>query len=213
MLNSVTKNGLILSAFAIVTTAAIALTFVGTRDEIEQQRLALLQRTLEAVMPPAYHDNSLASACTLVENTQLHGEGAQRIYRAELAGEPAGLVVESTAPNGYSGNIHLLVGVTLEGVVTGVRVLEHRETPGLGDKIDLRVSDWILSFLGKQVTTENADRWQVKKDGGQFDQFTGATITPRAVVRQVRKTVLTALENQQQWFAQPTNCALAKGQA
>ena len=89
----------------------------------------------------------------------------------------------------------MLVGMLLDGTVTGVRVLDHKETPGLGDKIDLRISDWILSFTGKIVSEATLNLWEVKKDGGQFDQFTGATITPRAVVNQVEQTVMFAINN------------------
>jgi electron transport complex protein RnfG len=98
-------------------------------------------------------------------------------------------VIETIAPNGYSGNIYILVGVLPNGHISGVRVLKHRETPGLGDKIELRKADWILSFNGKNLTEDNAERWAVKRDRGEFDQFTGATITPRAVVGAVRNTL------------------------
>ncbi|WP_100642014.1 electron transport complex subunit RsxG [Alteromonas facilis] len=211
MLNSVSKNGAILCGFAIVTTAAIVLTYQGTKEKIAQQRLSLLQATLQQVMPKHYHDNDLTQTCALVQHEDLAKSGMQRIYRAELGGKPTGFVLETTAPNGYSGNIHMLVGVTLEGTVTGVRVLDHKETPGLGDKIDLRISDWILSFAGKQVSDETVSQWGVKKDGGQFDQFTGATITPRAVVNQVEKAALSALGNSQEWLNLPVDCADTEG--
>lgn len=94
----------------------------------------------------------------------------------------------------------------IDGTILGTRVLSHRETPGLGDKIDLRVSDWILSFAGKQVTESNLDRWKVRKDGGDFDQFTGATITPRAVVKSVKQAVQYVNQNNQALLAQPLNC-------
>ena len=94
----------------------------------------------------------------------------------------------------------------IDGTVTGVRVLNHKETPGLGDKIDLRVSDWILSFNQEVVSEDNMQDWQVKKDGGQFDQFTGATITPRAVVQAVKNAVTFGMKNQAELFSSPLNC-------
>lgn len=107
------------------------------------------------------------------------------LYTAILAGKVTGYALETVAPDGYSGAIRLIVGTDASGKVSGVRVLAHRETPGLGDKIELKKSNWILSFNGHSLTGDNANSWAVKKDGGDFDAFTGATITPRAVVKAV----------------------------
>jgi electron transport complex protein RnfG len=156
-------------------------------------------------MPSSFYDNALAASCTLVADERL-ASTPNRVYRATKEGESIGFVVESTAPNGYSGKIHMLTGMLMNGTVTGVRVLDHKETPGLGDKIDIRISDWILSFNGQQVSEQNSALWEVKKDGGQFDQFTGATITPRAVVNQVELTIITAMENSALWAAADNNC-------
>ncbi len=101
---------------------------------------------------------------------------------------------ETVAPDGYAGRIRLLVGITPTGTILGVRVLEHQETPGLGDKIETRISDWILSFSQQQLRSDNLADWAVKKDGGKFDQFAGATITPRAVVNQVKQSALSLLD-------------------
>ena len=109
---------------------------------------------------------------------------------------PTAYAYETIAPDGYSGNIRLLVGITPKGEVLGVRVIEHHETPGLGDKIELRISDWILSFTNQIIVPESLKDWAVKKDGGKFDQFSGATITPRAVVNQVKRSALVMLENE-----------------
>ncbi|EED24712.1 electron transport complex protein RnfG [Vibrio sp. 16] len=108
--------------------------------------------------------------------------------------------------DGYNGAIKLIVGIAQNGKVLGSRILSHQETPGLGDKIDLRVSDWMLSFSGKTVTEENQSTWKVRKDGGQFDQFTGATITPRAVVKAVKNTVSYVNTHREQILNQPLNC-------
>ena len=112
------------------------------------------------------------------------------VYRARLAGHPVAAIIESVAPDGYSGSIRLLVGVTPDGRLLGVRVLQHHETPGLGDAIEERRSDWIRSFEGRSLRDPPLARWKVRKDGGDFDQLTGATMTPRAVVAAVRNTML-----------------------
>ena len=210
MIKSVSRNGVILGGFALITTALIGLTFLGTRDQIAKQQLALLSETLSDVMPSKYYDNSLIEDCLWVSDPSLNANQSQRVYRARAAAQGAGLVLETTAPNGYSGNIKMLVGMLINGTVTGVRVLAHKETPGLGDKIDLRVSNWILSFTNQTVSAETNDVWAVKKDGGQFDQFTGATITPRAVVNQVEKTVQFGLKNIAVLLAQQSNCSPAQ---
>lgn len=114
------------------------------------------------------------------------------MYIARQDDRPVAAILEATAPDGYSGAIQLLVGVDFSGTVLGTRVTEHHETPGLGDKIELRLSDWITHFSGKTIAAGNDAHWAVKKDGGDFDQFTGATITPRAVVNAVKRAGLYA---------------------
>lgn len=132
-----------------------------------------------------------------------------RIYIAKKADKTTAYAIQGTAPDGYSGNIVLLMGIEPDGKVLGVRTLQHAETPGLGDKIETRISDWILSFAGKVFSLENEAAWAVKKDGGQFDQFTGATITPRAVVNNVRenaKWVITELVQHPELVEQLRSC-------
>ena len=116
---------------------------------------------------------------------ELGHRSPQSAYLALKGGEPSALILPVTAPDGYSGAIHLLVGIFADGRLAGVRVLSHKETPGLGDKIELAKSDWVRSFEGKSLSDPGEDRWAVKKDRGDFDQFAGATITPRAVVKAV----------------------------
>jgi len=128
------------------------------------------------------------------------------VYLGTLNGEPSALAIESIAPDGYNGAIKIIVGIRNDGTITGTRVLAHQETPGLGDKIDLRITNWILSFTGKQVTADNEDQWRVRKDSGQFDQFTGATITPRAVVKAVKQTTQYVNQHREAIFKQPLNC-------
>ena len=206
MLNAIKKNGLVLAIFACASTGLVAVTHYLTKDQIKQQEQAQLLSVLNQVIPHDLHDNELFSACTLVEAEELGTEQAMPAYIATLNGEPSAIAIEAIAPDGYNGAIKVIVGMKIDGTILGTRVLSHRETPGLGDKIDLRVSDWILSFAGKQVTESNLDRWKVRKDGGDFDQFTGATITPRAVVKSVKQAVLYVNQNNQALLAQPLNC-------
>ncbi|QJR79895.1 electron transport complex subunit RsxG [Alteromonas pelagimontana] len=207
MFATISKNGGMLAAFALVTTALIAFTFFTTQEKIQdQQRLRLLS-VLNEVVPAAYYDNSFYQDCTLVSAPMLGNNSPHVIYRARKNGEPSALAIETTAPDGYSGNIELVVGVDTQMNVLGVRAVEHQETPGLGDKIELAISDWILSFTGKQFDSESQDAWRVRKDGGQFDQFTGATITPRAVVGAVKETLLFVNAHQEALFSQQNDCA------
>ncbi|WP_261884684.1 electron transport complex subunit RsxG [Vibrio pomeroyi] len=206
MLNAIKKNGLVLAIFACASTGLVAVTHYLTKDQIKQQEQAQLLSVLNQVIPHDLHDNELFSSCTLVQAEELGTEQAMPAYIAKLNGEPSAIAIEAIAPDGYNGAIKVIVGMKIDGTILGTRVLSHQETPGLGDKIDLRVSDWILSFAGKQVTDSNLDRWKVRKDGGDFDQFTGATITPRAVVKSVKKAVQYVNQNNQALLAQPLNC-------
>lgn len=206
MLNAIKKNGLVLAIFACASTGLVAVTHYLTKDQIKQQEQAQLLSVLNQVIPHDLHDNELFSSCTLVQAEELGTEQAMPAYIAKINGEPSAIAIEAIAPDGYNGAIKVIVGMKIDGTILGTRVLSHQETPGLGDKIDLRVSDWILSFAGKQVTDSNLDRWKVRKDGGDFDQFTGATITPRAVVKSVKQAVQYVNQNNQAFLAQPLNC-------
>jgi len=209
MKQTIAKNGLILGLFAVITSGLIALTYFGTQEQIEQQRQQTLLAILDELVSRDSYDNNMAQDCVLVTSQAYLGTATpQHIYRATLAGEPVAAVIETTAPNGYSGRIELVVGVTKDATVSGVRVIEHKETPGLGDKIDLRISDWVLGFNGQQLTEANASNWAVRKDGGQFDQFTGATITPRAVVNAVKNTLVYYQTNKDAIFSASNECRL-----
>lgn len=211
MKQSVVRNGLILSAFAMLTSGLIGLTYFGTKQQIEHQQQQKLQGILNAIIPPASYNNQLANNCTQFTSLDYLGsDEPQTIFRAYLDGEPVAVAIETTAPDGYSGKIAIVVGLTDDAdgntIISGVRVLEHKETPGLGDKIDLRVSDWVLSFADKVLNSSNANRFAVKKDGGQFDQFTGATISPRAVVKAVKRSAEYYQQNKAAIFAANNTC-------
>ena len=132
------------------------------------------------------------------------------IYRARLNHQPSAVILEATAPDGYSGDIKLLVAIKADGEVLGVRVLDHRETPGLGDYIDIAHGDWIKNFDAQSLAKTNDEGWHVKKDGGQFDFTTGATITPRAVIKAVHKVLQFYQAHQQAIFETPSGQALAQ---
>ncbi|MEN8175177.1 MAG: electron transport complex subunit RsxG [Pseudomonadota bacterium] len=183
-------SGAVLAAFGVLGTALVSFTHLQTRDRIAaNERLALL-RQLNVLVPAESVDNDMINDRIRVHDPELLGAEETRVYRGRLQGKPVAAVFTSQAPDGYSGPIKLLVAVRRDGNLGGVRVVNHRETPGLGDKIEEDRSDWVLGFAGKSLADPLPERWKVEKDGGDFDQFTGATITPRAVVSTVKNTLL-----------------------
>ena len=190
LLAAISRNGLLLAAFALVTTAAIALTWVNTQERINQQQRAAAARALLEIVPASRHDNELLDDRLPVGDSALLrvAEDAS-IHIARRGGDVVAVIIPTVAPDGYSGRIQMIVGVNRDGRIAGVRVLQHTETPGLGDKVELRKSDWILGFDGRSLTDPGRTGWAVRKDRGEFDQFTGATITPRAVVAAVHRTL------------------------
>lgn len=195
-------TALILTAFTVVGTALLSGTFEATKSPIADSERQATLHLLSQVMPPSLHDNDLlADSLDLPATPELGLKSGARIYRARLQGAPAGVVLEAIAPDGYSGEIKLLIGIALDGTLTGVRVLAHKETPGLGDYIDLAHSDWIKNFDGLSLAKIPEAGWKVKKDGGQFDYMTGATITPRAVIKAVHKALQYYAQSHEQLFA------------
>lgn len=196
---SIRQNSTILGLFALATAGVIALIYQATASRIADAQYRAAQKALLEIVPAHRHDNDL-----LVDTIPLNPAQRQALgiktedtgYIARMDGRPVAVILPSVAPDGYSGDIRMIIGINMDGTVAGVRILDHRETPGLGDKLELGKSPWILEFNGKSLVNPIAERWQVKKDGGTFDQFTGATITPRAVVRRVRDT-LQFFENHQ----------------
>ncbi|RJG48103.1 electron transport complex subunit RsxG [Motilimonas pumila] len=207
MIKSMSKHGATLGVFAIACTAIVAIVAALTAPIIAKQEAKKLLSTMEQLLPSDSYDNDLFNSCFLSQDTHLLGsELAQKTWIATREGQPVGLAIETVAPDGYSGNILLLVALHYDGSIAGVRVLNHKETPGLGDKIDLHKSDWITRFNGLMVDNEKDPRWAVKKDGGDFDAFTGATITPRAVVKAVKRAVLYYQQHQATLYQQAANC-------
>lgn len=193
---------IILLLFAIIGTTLVAYTFEKTHAQIAANERATLLRKLHRLIPADQHDNVLLEDTIMARDEALLGSDEPvMVYRARNNGEPVALVVAAIAPDGYSGSIKLLVGINVDGTLSGVRVVAHRETPGLGDAIDEIRSGWIYIFNGKSLQAPDVSRWAVKKDGGDFDQLTGATITPRAVVKAARNALLYYRDHQEALFA------------
>ena len=182
---SMLKNALVLGLFAIGTVGSVALLQQGTATRIAAAEREAQVRALAEILPNGSYDNHLLDNRIELNAPELGHRSPQSAYLALKGDQPSALILPVTALDGYSGAIHLLVGIFADGHLAGVRVLGHRETPGLGDKIELAKSDWVRSFEGKSLTDPDEDGWAVKKDRGEFDQFAGATITPRAVVKAV----------------------------
>ena len=203
---AINKNAKILALFAVACTAAVGIVHLLTKDRIELQAQQQLIKQLNEIIDENNHDNEMFRDCISAPNVSKNDLAIDVIYRARKNDEPVAAAIKTVAPDGYNGNIELLIAVNKDGSVSGVRTLLHKETPGLGDKIELRKSDWITKFSGNKVLGESDNRWAVIKDGGIFDQFTGATITPRAVVKTVRKTVDFFTANQNVIFTTESNC-------
>jgi len=188
------RYGILLGFVALLCTAISAGIFFLTKDKIDAVMAAQQRELLLQVIPQDYFNNNLLESAVIPQDKNL--VGIQKIYFAKKDGNVSAYAYETTAPDGYSGDIRLLVGLDPKGEILGVRVIEHHETPGLGDKIELRISNWILNFTHQSINEHNLNEWAVKKDGGKFDQFSGATITPRAVVNQTKRSALIMLNNQ-----------------
>ena len=192
IIKSMGFNSVVLAIFALVTALILATTNDLTYERIAQSEREAAQRALLEIIPLERHDNDMLMDLQPVPEQYWATLGLKKggnIHVARDQGQPVAAIIPAVTPDGYSGAIAMIIGVNFNGSIAGVRVVEHRETPGLGDKVDLKKSDWILSFNGKSLVNPQADDWKVKKEGGEFDQFTGATITPRAVINQVLKTL------------------------
>ncbi|RVU41259.1 electron transport complex subunit RsxG [Rheinheimera riviphila] len=205
MLKFVSKNALILGAAAAVCVLLVASVNQLTAPTIAQQAELQKLKLLQEVLPPGAASAELLQDCLVLQQPDVLFQHKAKTYRWRQQGELAAYVIETTAPDGYSGNIQLLAAITPDGTVLGVRTLSHKETPGLGDKIEMRKANWMDSFRQRQVQSADDKRFGVKKDGGEFDQFTGATITPRAVVAAVKRTAL-YLKQHPELAEAPANC-------
>lgn len=203
------QAGLLLGLVALVAVGLLAAIAHLTAPRIAEAERAARLQALADVMPPGAWDNDPLSDRIQVLAPAWLGRGQPAtVWRARRDGAPVQLVVEATAPRGYSGPIQLLVGVDRDRRVVGVRVLAHQETPGLGDGIERRRSDWIEAFNGRGLQDPPRSRWRVRRDGGDFDQFTGATITPRAVVAAVASALAFVEAHEPALYAAPAGSTL-----
>ena len=193
----------ILVACATLSASLVGISHEKTAQQIaENERLTLL-RQLNSIVPPTQYDNDLLQDYLTLQAPKQLGSTQTRVYRAQLAGVPIAAIFSPVLARGYNGTIKLLVGIKVDGRIAGVRVISHRETPGLGDKIEVQRHPWIHTFRGKSLQQPSLQRWKVQRDGGDFDQFTGATITPRAVVAAVTQTLQYFAQHQTRIFALP----------
>lgn len=183
--------GALLTGFAVAGTGLVAYVHQQTAARIAANEAAATRALINEIIPPGRYDNDIVhDTITVRAPDALGSEAPLTVYRARREGAPYAAVLTVVAPNAYNGTIKLLVGVRRDGTVAGVRVVRHQETPGLGDAIEADKSDWIAQFAGRSLDGTPASEWRVRKDGGAFDQLTGATVTPRAVVRAVRKALV-----------------------
>ena len=199
---SMLKNSLVLGLFAAITVAVVAITQQSTESRILQAERAAQIRALGEILPAQSYDNALLDNVITLNEPLLGHRTETPAYLATRAGQPAAVILQANAPDGYSGTISLLIGIMADGTLSGVRVIQHKETPGLGDRIELTKSPWIKSFDGKSLRNPAERGWAVKKDQGDFDQFAGATITPRAVVSAVHKALQYFDQHHTELFAQ-----------
>lgn len=184
-------TAIILTLFAMVGGGLVSLTEQNTSEQIKLNEKAALLYSLNTILPAVHYDNDLTSSkITVAANVLLGTQKNSTVYIAKKQNKTNAFIFNAIAPNGYNGKIHLLIGIYSTGEIAGVRVVKHKETPGLGDGIEENRSDWILGFNQHSLTSRNKKQWKVKRDGGDFDQFTGATITPRSIVKAVHNCLL-----------------------
>ena len=201
------RTALILFLFVVIFTGLLSGAYLWTLPTIEAAAAEEKMKLINEVLPKSSYDNDLLRDTLKLDPTPALGqEGASTAYLARKGGQPNALVLEAIAPDGYAGKIRLLIALDMEGALLGVRVTQHKETPGLGDYIEPKkdknkVRPWITQFDGLKPTASEEREWKVKKDGGRFDSVAGATVTPRAVIKAVRKAALYVAENRESLFA------------
>jgi electron transport complex protein RnfG len=196
------RTAAIMLAFAFIGTLLLASVFDVTRAPIEASEKAARLSLFKEILPAQNYDNDLlASQVTIAPNALLGNRLPSIANVAKLQQQTVGVILEAIAHDGYSGDIKLLIAIRADGSISGVRVLAHKETPGLGDYIDIAHGNWIKLFDNESLEKTAAEKWQVKKDGGQYDYMVGATITPRAVVKAVKQALQFYQQNKQTLFA------------
>lgn len=206
-LSDASRASLLLAGFALFGVILLALLNAQTKPIIAANEKQALLQQLNALVPSSRYDNELTQSTVILNDTQTKQHFATQegitVYLARQQQKPVAAIFIVTTLQGYSGAIKLVIAVNKDQSLAGVRTLAHKETPGLGDKIDDKKHDWILEFAGKSLQNPTIAAWAVKKDGGEFDQFTGATITPRAVVAAVKKTLIWSEQHFNTLFEKP----------
>ena len=187
----VIKSGITLAVIAAICTALVALTYQLTRDRITANEQAWLEQSLQPALSGLFFDSGVSeSKITIPAPHELPGSEDAVIYRVFSGDSPVAALFVVNARDGYAGAIRLLVGIDINGAITGVHVLAHRETPGLGDQIESTKSDWVMQFNGRSLGDPETSGWKIKRDGGEFDQLTGASVTPRAIIKAIKETMI-----------------------
>ena len=202
----VLKSSITLAVIAAVCTALVAVTWRLTHERIAANEQAWLEQSLQPALSGLFFDSGVSeSRVTIPSPHGLPGSEDAVIYRIYSGDTPVAALFVVSARDGYAGAIRLLVGIDINGVVTGVHVLAHRETPGLGDRIESTKSDWVTQFGGRSLSDPQASGWKIKRDGGEFDQLTGASVTPRAIVKAIKETLSYFDANRDGVFAAPAD--------
>jgi len=199
-MTTIQRGAFILATCVLFAIIALAATNALTKKRILETQKQWRQKTLFAILPDTTFDQDPLSNEHFIRTDALSMSGPVPVYPVFVEEKPYAAILTLDAPDGYNGNIRILLGIRVDGVVLGARVLEHHETPGLGDDIELKRSDWILGFNGKSLNTSPTEDWTVRKLGGTFDAFTGATITPRAVINAVHRALRWFENNTMQVF-------------
>lgn len=190
-MSDVLKSGVTLAAIGAVCAALVAITYSLTSERIAANEQAWLEKSLEPALAGLTFEGSVSESMLVVRTPHdLPGPDDVIIYRVYADEHPVAALFAVTARDGYAGAIRVLIGIEHDGTVTGIRILEHRETPGLGDKIVSSRSDWVYQFDGRSLGDPGLEEWAIKRDGGEFDQLTGASVTPRAVIKVAKETLI-----------------------
>ncbi len=206
MIKQMITASLLLTLYSVIGTGLVAYTSAATTEQIKANEKGVLVNSIGEVLPADSYDNDITTdKISITDPAKLGTPNPVTVYRARKGDTPVAAVITTEAPEGYGGAIKLLIGINSDGTLAGVRTISHAETPGLGDKIETSKDDWILGFTGKSLGEPNLEGWNVKKDGGIFDQFSGATITPRAVVKSIRTTLVYFKDNSDSIFSKPSD--------
>ena len=202
LLKSAWSSSWLLGVFGVLGAALVAVTYLGTAEQIAANEKAVLMHNIYKLVSPGEMDNDLLQDVISIHEPALGSEDIL-VYRARRGNEPVAVIMSPVDASGYAGPIKLIVGIKADGSLGGVRILAHKETPGLGDKVEESRSNWITSFTGKSLHNPAPERWKVKRDGGDFDQFTGATVTPRSIVAATKQALEYFAIHKQRLFRAP----------